>query len=189
MSCRRGRGRRASRSSASAWATSRAARSSRTASRSEAARRRSVGHDGLGRSPVSTRNAVRPVLVFRHALIFLARHAHCSPTCMGGVDMTTRFFALALIAGAAACTEAAEEEVGTSARALSEHSSLSAGLVTGRIYDDLARNTDARMGDFSALGVKKLRVEIENTTPLATYRQIVEAAQSQGIEVLAVVGQ
>jgi hypothetical protein len=108
---------------------------------------------------------------------------------MGGVEMTTRFFALALIAGVAACTELPAEEQGTTSRALSQGTGLSAGLVTGRIYDDLAANAADRTADFATLGVKMLRVEIENTTPLAKYKTIIEAAQSKGIEVLAIVGQ
>lgn len=63
------------------------------------------------------------------------------------------------------------------------------GLVTGRIYDDLVKNTDARMDDFVALGVRALRIEIENTTPLSSYARIVKAAQARGIDVLAIIGQ
>src|SRR5687768_18543018 len=46
-------------------------------------------------------------------------------------------------------------------------SGLKAGIVTGRIYDDLAKNTDDRMADLAALGTRALRLEIETATPLA----------------------
>ena len=70
--------------------------------------------------------------------------------------------------------------------AVGRGSGLSLGLVTGRIYDDLVKNTDARMADLAALGVRIVRLEIERATPLADYASIVTAAQQRGIEVLAV---
>lgn len=63
------------------------------------------------------------------------------------------------------------------------------GVVTGRIYDDLAKNTDERMRDLAALGVRALRLEIEQATPVADYAKIVRAAKKNGIEVLALVTQ
>lgn len=63
------------------------------------------------------------------------------------------------------------------------------GLVTGRIYDDLAKNVDARMDDLKALGVRVIRIEIERTTPMTTYQTIMKAAIARGIEVLALVTQ
>lgn len=66
-------------------------------------------------------------------------------------------------------------------------SGLRPGLVTGRIYGDLARNVDARMRDFRALGVTVLRLEIENATPMATYKTVVSAARRNKIDVLALV--
>jgi hypothetical protein len=66
---------------------------------------------------------------------------------------------------------------------------LATGLVTGRIYDDLANpgHTADRMADLAALGVRILRIEIENTTPLSTYKAIFDAARANGIEVMALV--
>lgn len=66
-------------------------------------------------------------------------------------------------------------------------SGLRPGLVTGRIYADLAKNADARMRDFRALGVSVLRLEVENATPMATYKTVVSAARRNGIDVLALV--
>lgn len=64
-------------------------------------------------------------------------------------------------------------------------SGLKAGVVTGRIYDDLAKNVDERMRDLGALGIHALRLEIEQTAPLTDYAKIVRAAKANGIEVLA----
>lgn len=63
------------------------------------------------------------------------------------------------------------------------------GLVSGRIYDELAKNVDARMDDLKALGVRILRIEIERATSMATYAEIVKGAKKRGIEVLALVTQ
>lgn len=63
------------------------------------------------------------------------------------------------------------------------------GLVTGRIYEDLAKNVDARMDDLKALGVRVIRVEIERATPMTTYTRIIDAAKKRGIEVLGLVTQ
>ncbi len=68
-------------------------------------------------------------------------------------------------------------------------SGLSLGIVTGRIYEDLAKNTDDRLRDLAALGVRILRLEIERATPLADYAKIVTAAKASGIEVLALITQ
>jgi hypothetical protein len=43
------------------------------------------------------------------------------------------------------------------------------------------------MRDLAALGVRVIRMEIENTTPWSEYQTIVSAAQANGIEVLALV--
>jgi len=64
---------------------------------------------------------------------------------------------------------------------------LELGLVTGRIYADIAQNLDARLRDFAALGIRILRLEIEQTTPLSTYAAIATAAKGYGIEILALV--
>lgn len=64
-------------------------------------------------------------------------------------------------------------------------SGLSLGVVSGRIYDDLADHADERMRDLSALGARVLRIEIEQGTPLAKYATIVAAAKRAGVEVLA----
>jgi hypothetical protein len=66
-------------------------------------------------------------------------------------------------------------------------SGLKIGLVSGRTYDDLASHTDERMRDLAALGVRTLRLEIEQGTPMTSYAKIVHAAKAQGIEVLALV--
>jgi len=64
---------------------------------------------------------------------------------------------------------------------------LAPALVTGRIYADLAANAPARMRDLAALGVRALRIEIENATTAGEYQAIVAAAQAAGIEILALV--
>jgi hypothetical protein len=64
-------------------------------------------------------------------------------------------------------------------------SGLSMGVVTGRIYDDLAMAPAERMRDFAALGVRILRLEIERATPLSDYAKIATAAKDNGIEILA----
>lgn len=61
------------------------------------------------------------------------------------------------------------------------------GLVSGRIYDDLAKHGDARMRDMGDLGVQILRIEVESSVPIASYKRIVEAARRKNIEVLALV--
>jgi hypothetical protein len=77
-------------------------------------------------------------------------------------------------------------DVSFSALSVARGSGLALGVVTGRIYDDLVKNTEARMADLAALGVRILRLEIERATPLADYAAIVAAAARNGIEVLAV---
>lgn len=62
-------------------------------------------------------------------------------------------------------------------------------LVTGRIYDDLAKNVDTRMDDLKALGVRVIRMEIESATPATAYAKIIDAAKKRGIEVLGLVTQ
>ncbi len=64
---------------------------------------------------------------------------------------------------------------------------LAPGVVSGRIYDDLAAHPHDRMQDLAALGVRVVRIEIERATPWAVYEAIVAAAREAGIEVLAVV--
>jgi len=64
---------------------------------------------------------------------------------------------------------------------------LAPAVVSGRIYNELAANPAARMRDLAALGVRVIRLEIENTTPWSEYQTIVSAAQANGIEVLALV--
>jgi hypothetical protein len=64
-------------------------------------------------------------------------------------------------------------------------SGLSMGVVTGRIYADLAMAPAERMRDFAALGVRILRLEIERATPLSDYAKIAAAAKDNGIEILA----
>ncbi len=71
------------------------------------------------------------------------------------------------------------------ALAWTQSSGLASGIVSGRIYNDLAANPAARMRDLAALGVRAIRLEIENTTPWSEYQSIVAAAQANGIEVLA----
>ncbi len=66
-------------------------------------------------------------------------------------------------------------------------SPLAPALATGRIYGELAANAPARMRDLAALGVRIIRLEIENATPPGEYQAIVAAAQAAGIEVLALV--
>jgi hypothetical protein len=61
------------------------------------------------------------------------------------------------------------------------------GLVSGRIYDDLAAHADERMADLQALGVHILRIEIERATSWSDYQAIVNAARNHGIEILALV--
>src|SRR5689334_21532363 len=63
------------------------------------------------------------------------------------------------------------------ALAWAQGSPLASGVVTGRIYNDLAANPAARMRDLAALGVRVIRMEIENTTPWSEYQTIVSAAQ------------
>jgi hypothetical protein len=64
---------------------------------------------------------------------------------------------------------------------------LAPAVVSGRIYNELAANPADRMRDLAALGVRVIRMEIENTTPWSEYQTIVSAAQANGIEVLALV--
>jgi hypothetical protein len=64
---------------------------------------------------------------------------------------------------------------------------LAPAVVSGRVYDELAANPAARMRDLAALGVRLIRIEIENTTPWSEYQAIISAAQANGIEVLALV--
>jgi hypothetical protein len=66
-------------------------------------------------------------------------------------------------------------------------SGLAPALATGRVYGDLAANAPARMRDLAALGVRIIRIEIENATAPGEYQAIVAAAQAAGIEVLALV--
>jgi hypothetical protein len=66
-------------------------------------------------------------------------------------------------------------------------SGLAPAVVSGRTYNDLAANPAARMRDLAALGVRVIRMEIENTTPWSEYQTIVSAAQANGIEPLALV--
>lgn len=67
-------------------------------------------------------------------------------------------------------------------------SGLSPGLVTGRMYEEIAADPARFLDDMQALGVRILRIEIERETGWDEYRAIVEAAQGRGIEVLALVG-
>jgi hypothetical protein len=90
---------------------------------------------------------------------------------------------------ARASVDALDESTGGESFSAAIGSGTKPGLVTGRIYDDLAKNVDARMNDFEALGVRVLRIEIERATPMSTYARIVRAAKKRGIEVLAVVTQ
>jgi hypothetical protein len=66
-------------------------------------------------------------------------------------------------------------------------SGLAPAVVSGRIYNEVAADPAARMRDLAALGVRVIRMEIENTTPWTEYQTIVSAAQANGIEVLALV--
>ena len=66
---------------------------------------------------------------------------------------------------------------------------LAPGVVSGRIYEDLAANIDDRLRDLAALGVRIVRIEIERDTSWSTYQTIVDAARRAGIEILAVVSQ
>src|SRR4029079_3572184 len=54
-------------------------------------------------------------------------------------------------------------------------------------YNELSTSPADRMRDLAALGVRIIRMEIENTTPWSEYQTIVSAAQANGIEVLALV--
>jgi hypothetical protein len=65
---------------------------------------------------------------------------------------------------------------------------LAPGLVTGRIYEEIAADPEPFVEDMEALGVRIVRIEIERDTGMDRYRAIVEAAQGRGIEVLALVG-
>ncbi|MCC6747836.1 MAG: hypothetical protein IT371_09280 [Deltaproteobacteria bacterium] len=64
-------------------------------------------------------------------------------------------------------------------------SGLRTGVVSGRIYADLADHATERLRDLSALGARLLRVEIEHTTPWRDYRAIQRAARHAGIDLLA----
>ncbi len=90
----------------------------------------------------------------------------------------------------AGCSPASDESVASGTRSIeaAPGSGLKAGLVTGRIYDDLDANLGDRMRDFATLGVKVLRVEIEGND-YAKYRRIVSAARRYDIDVLALVAQ
>lgn len=85
----------------------------------------------------------------------------------------------------------ATEETPQTAAAVTapQGSGLTMGVVSGRIYDDLASNPGARMSDLRRLGVKMLRLEIEcgDAPCLARYKTIVDAAKRYGIETLALV--
>lgn len=67
-------------------------------------------------------------------------------------------------------------------------SGLAPGLVTGRIYQEIAADPEAFVEDMEALGVRIVRMEIERETEWEDYRAIALAAQGRGIEVLALVG-
>lgn len=67
-------------------------------------------------------------------------------------------------------------------------SGLAPGLVTGRVYEEIAGDPEPFVADMEALGVRVLRMEIEQETGWEHYRAIVEAAQARGIEILALVG-
>ncbi len=66
-------------------------------------------------------------------------------------------------------------------------SGLAGGVVSGRIYADLAANAPARLRDLAALGVRVLRIEIERDTPWSQYQTLATAAAAAGIELLALI--
>jgi len=92
----------------------------------------------------------------------------------------------ACVVGSAEPEEGEIEAGGTLAWA--PGSGLAPGLVTGRIYQEIAADPARFVDDMQALGVRILRLEIERDTDWATYRAIVEAAQGRGIDILALVG-
>lgn len=63
------------------------------------------------------------------------------------------------------------------------------GVVTGRIYDDMAKNLGKTLGDMRALGVNVMRLEIEGTD-YGKYATIAGAASARyGVDTLALVSE